>query len=442
MKTIERLKKKHENDTTPITTKSFRERSKENGEKLIACFGFVFELNNFSSHHPGGDFLNHFIGKDITPWMLITHAKSEQALKSLITKSIGKLEASKSDAHPFNLSLLPAMDAEYVQIFFDFNRREIFAVQNAWTMMDIFEVYFPLFVGYWMMLSFALTSWIFWFGFLLMGIAASRQGIFYHDIMHRSVFACAKKARNIVYYSSMLIWAFNFNVTGDIHDIHHGFVNIIGLDTAIDMPLLPCDKKQLALKKPGIPAFLREYFFAANAYFYLFLAWVILPYYSLYPFFARSLTRGEAIVHLARIALLYCFWDYQYQFVVAAAVGYFYFAAVGSLNHFHKEMTTPDVFFADHLTPGEKGTISTFVALQSQTVQNTDHGPLIDALLGHFTLHVEHHLFPLMPRRNYAVISEEIQQFLKKYNLGYSVCSQYDALSSFNHILRFPDSEK
>ena len=446
--TLSKLKLKRDNDSIPvISVKQFKDRVKDN-ERLSVCFGYVLDIDSFIDSHPGGTFLDLFVGRDMTPWMLITHAKSNSALKYLSSRVIGYLplenkdEISSYSPDDFNLSLLPDIDAKYVKMFFEFNERRLFATPNAWTFRDFIEVYIPLLVGF----AFIIfdIEYCFWLGIALMGLSGARQGIFYHDIMHRSVFACALKARNIVKYTSLLIWGFDFNSVGDVHDIHHGFVNIIGLDTAIDMPLLPVDPIHKETKKASIPTFIREYLFGANTFFYGFLAWMILPYYTLVPFFSPyyySTTKdtffSPKVITTIRIMLSIIFWDYQKYLVIAALLGFFYFAFVGSLNHFHKEMITKDQFFNSSSSDSK---IDTFVALQSQTVQNTDHGDIVDALLGHFTLHIEHHLFPLMPRRNLPRISNDVMELLKQSdkNLVYSTCSQSEAVLQFNKTLRSP----
>lgn len=452
--TLQSLEKKKSQFTYPrITVEEFKKRTSienKNRESLSVCFGHVINLKGFIETHPGGNFLDHFIGRDMTPWMIITHVKSESALKTLRSRTIGLLINDKSEKENqtnfpyFNTSLLPNIDKDFVKLFFELNEKKIFVTYYSWTFRDIVEVYLPLLIGYIIVL---LLPSYFYVGIFIMGISGARQGIFYHDIMHRSVFTCAKRARDVVCYSSFLIWGFDFNTIGDIHDIHHGFVNIIGLDTAIDMPCLPVDPKHFDISKLGFPLFARKYFFAANTFFYGFLVWMVLPFYSLYPFFVNYLTKKgffpKGLFAILRICIIAYFWYYQSPFVYGAILGFFYFATVGSLNHFHKEMTTIDKFFpnSSENSKPHHGDINTFVALQSQTVQNTDHGPIIDALLGHFTLHIEHHLFPMMPRRAYPIASPFIQDLLKKYNLNYSVCSQSDALAAFNNTLRYPESK-
>ena len=447
MKTLHSLQLKTERRNYPVMTiKDFLHRTSKDDadqEAWCICFGHVINLKGFSRVHPGGDFLDHFIGKDMTPWMIISHSKSETALKHLRTRAVAVIE-NNSNNDLFDMSLLPEMDKSYVRMFFEFVEKGRFVNQHAWTIRDVLETYMPLLVGY------PLALWypsMYWVGIALLCISGSRQGIFYHDIMHRSVFSCAARARRVVYLSSMLIWGFDFNVIGDIHDIHHGFVNVIGLDTAIDMPLLPVDPAHFTVGKRGFPSLFRKYLFAANAFFYGFLAWMVLPFYSLYPFFSYYLSSWKGfltggLAAVIRTVLVFWFWEYHSPIIIAAVVGFFYFALIGSLNHFHKQMTTKEQFFESYRpTSGVPGEIDTFVSLQSQTVQNTDHGTIADALLGHFTLHIEHHLFPMMPRRAYNEASHDIQNLLRQYNLQYSVCSQSDAISSFNNTLRFPESK-
>merc|ERR1712137_103817 len=445
---LQRLEKKRKNPSYPtisIDEYILRTTNGKEPEELTVCFGHVIRLRGFIDNHPGGTFINRFIGKDMTPWMLATHSKSESALKHLTSRAIGVLEGETDPKYPFNLSLLPQIDKDYVKLFFTFIEDGSFTTQHAWTIRDFIETYIPIIIGYYLVIT---EPSLYWLGITLMVLTGGRQGIFYHDIMHRSVFSSASFSRKIVYITSIIVWGFDFNAIGDIHDVHHGFVNLIGLDTAIDMPMLPVDPKQLEIGKLGFSSVLRRKLWAANAFFYGFLAWMVLPFYTLEPFishYLRSwkmfLTKG--VVAIFRIFLVFYFWEYQSPIVIAAVIGFFYFALIGSLNHFHKQMTTADRFFEIYGKKGkDSGEIDTFVALQSQTVQNTEHGLIVNALLGHFTLHIEHHLFPMMPRRGYIAASPKVQQLLKKYNLSYSVCSQSEAIKAFNNTLRNPEMKK
>ena len=372
-----------------ITAEEFEEKTSLDyldREEWSVCFGHVINLKGFSEKHPGGNFLSHFVGRDMTPWMLITHAKSQSALKLMAIKCVGIYQSgNKNNDDLFDMSLLPPMDVEYIKLFFSFNNRKLFATPNAWTIRDLVEVYLPIIVGYYLVLGYPS---LYWLGIILMCFTGGRQGIFYHDIMHRSVFTCAKKARNFVYYTSMVIWAFDFNVVGDIHDVHHGFVNIIGLDTAVEMPLLPVDPIHTANGRLSFPKKLREGLFAPNIYFYALLANFLYPFYVISPFLTHYFNTRDSFLKYGAIAILrilavFYFWEYQKQFVIAASVGFFYFAFVATMNHFHKKMTTVEKFFSPKNNRAEHS-FNTFVELQSQTVQNTDHGPLVDAILGHF----------------------------------------------------------
>lgn len=63
-------------------------------KKWTLFLGHVVDLEGYSKVHPGGDILERFVGYDMTPWMLITHSKSETALKSLAVRCVAHLDGA------------------------------------------------------------------------------------------------------------------------------------------------------------------------------------------------------------------------------------------------------------------------------------------------------------------------------------------------------------
>jgi fatty acid desaturase len=99
-----------------------------------------------------------------------------------------------------------------------------------------------------------------------------------------------------------------------------------------------------------------------------------------------------------------------------------------------------DMGFADDVFPRDaaKQQGPSFVVLQSHTVQNTESTMMLDAISGHLTLHIEHHLFPHTPRHNYRILRPRVLNLLNRYNLFYDTCSQASAMTKFNEVLLDP----
>ena len=67
-----------------------------------------------------------------------------------------------------------------------------------------------------------------------------------------------------------------------------------------------------------------------------------------------------------------------------------------------------------------------------------ERGPFWRWFTGGLNFHIEHHFFATMPRRNYPVISAEIQAFCKDHGLPYHTCSVFEALAALWHKLNHP----
>lgn len=406
-KTLKLLQSK----TKRWTVEEFK-RDTAAGAKLTVAEGAVVDLSRFPVH-PGGDFLDRFIGRDCTPWLLITHTKSPIALQKVRALTVGALEKGQERA------LLHAREQEYLELHEAQRQAGTFAAAWKWLIGDASEVAVLIVGGLWL--------WFDWnspgLGLLVATLGGCRQGIFYHDIGHQSVFMNASTARSFNMYTSLFVWGFDFHAPCAIHAVHHAFVNIVGLDTALEMGPVVVHPAQ-ASSHWGV---------VQNVLFYGFLVWLVFPYYAISGVIASLHAKdyGQAAIKVVRLVLMVLFWKFSLPLMLAAILGFVYFAVVGSLNHFHKPIAEEDSAFGPGAYPA-------FVPMQTTSVQNTTTTPFRDWALGHFTLHAEHHLFPHMPRRRYNALAPTVEAFLKRWGLPYSVCSQGEALKFFNVKLKNP----
>lgn len=452
---LNRLEKKKDRSAyKEMSVEEFRAVAARDKKKWSVCFGHIIDLTNFK--HPGGDFMHNFIGRDMTPWVLITHQKSEHALTMLTNRAIGMLKENKTESAqkkspsngntgaPFKSPLLTKVDQEYVDLFFNLNRRGVFSTPHAYTVRDFLEIYIPIIGGFWTMYVLDCLK----IGFLMLLAGALQQGFFLHDAGHNEVYACRLKARRIIYWVSLIIWGFDLSYGNYIHDIHHGFVNIIGLDGAVDMPMIHLHPLHKETDKAVFSKYFREKFYLANAFYHGFIGWMVVPYYALTPFIERDLASIKdfmttGLLAIARASLFFVpqLWWYHMPILGVELLGFFWFAIIGPLNHAHKDMTTEADMFPVNPQEAPKGPFKSFVALQSQTIQNQTSTPFRDTITGHFSLHIEHHLFPMMHRKKLKTHMAQIQAFLAKHELAYDLCGQVEAYVKYNKTLAYPYDE-
>lgn len=418
--TNSQCRQQNRQDLCKITLQEFQEQVAK-GCQWTVLDGYVVDLTRLGVH-PGGNYLDRFVGRDVTPWFLCQHAKNNKVLKVSSHCTVAKLELKSQKA------LLCAADQDYLTLHEQAVQEGIFDVKRAWLLRNVMEVFCPSVIGYYVMWT-AQDVYTKALGMIIMQIGVTRVGWVFHDIMHYGLFDNTDRARWWARWPLFIILGFDFLKTGDIHAIHHTFPNVIGLDTAMQMEIIKLHPGQ---GKPLVPSG------GQNAMFYGFLTWMVLPYYAVAGVIANRRAASMLALMAVRLYITLYFWKYFAPILVANVIGFAWFALWGSLNHFHMDMGFADDVFPPDATKKQG---PSFVVLQSQTVQNTESTMVLDAVSGHLTLHVEHHLFPHAPRHNYRILKPRILDLLKRYNLFYDTCSQASALAKFNAVLFDPTSK-
>jgi fatty acid desaturase len=407
-------------DLRKITLEEFQEQVAK-GRQWTVLDGYVVDLIRLGVH-PGGDYLDRFVGRDVTPWFLCQHAKNNKVLKVSRHCTVAKLDPKSQKG------LLCAADQDYLTLHEQAVEEGIFDVKRAWLLRDAMEVFCPSVIGYYVMWT-AQDVYTKAMGMIIMQVGVTRVGWVFHDIMHYGLFDNTDRARWWARWPFLIVLGFDFLKTGDIHAIHHTFPNVIGLDTAMQMEIIKLHPGQ---GKPLVPRG------GQNAMFYGFLTWMVLPYYAVAGVIANRRAASMLAIMAVRLYITIYFWKYFAPILAANVIGFAWFALWGSLNHFHMDMG-----FADDVFPRDasKKQGPSFVVLQSHTVQNTESTMILDAISGHLTLHIEHHLFPHAPRHNYRILQPRVLNLLKRYNLFYDTCSQASAMAKFNEVLLDPTSK-
>ncbi|MBS2021555.1 MAG: fatty acid desaturase, partial [Deltaproteobacteria bacterium] len=203
--------------------------------------------------------------------------------------------------------------------------------------------------------------------------------------------------------------------------IHHGFTNVIDADQALDTGPVVWHQKMLARSNPK--------FIALQAWVWFL---VILPL-TLPLFIAQSITARGKRGDWFRIMFIVLRWVVAFilfkghlvlLFAPVMAAGYL-LSLTSSLNHFHK--------------PIDEEWDRSFGSWVSHVTQNLrERNSLAQWLTGGLNFHIEHHLFPTMPRHNYPVICAEVQLLMRQHGLPYSTCTVPQALKRLWQKLRNP----
>ena len=244
-----------------VTLEDFRQEISQ-GKQWTVLDGHVVDLERLGTH-PGGDFLNRFVGRDLTPWFLVQHVKNTKVLKFTRHCTVARLPNDSKRA------LLCSADQEYLQMHEQVQREGMFDVRRAWIIRDWLEMVGPMVLGN--AAYFLAQQRV--FGILCITAGGARGQWFYHDLMHYSVFDSVAKARWWAGWPFVVLSGMNEGLQcGDQHAIHHAFPNVIGLDGALEMGPI---KVHPAQGPPTLPKG------GQNLLFYGIISFMTYPYYAL-----------------------------------------------------------------------------------------------------------------------------------------------------------------
>ncbi len=247
-----------------------------------------------------------------------------------------------------------------------------------------------------------------------LGFAFTQLGLLGHDASHQQIFASARRSNFLVLLVGFLMslvpswWHDKHNVK------HHSKPNQIGKDSDIDVTILAFNERT-ALEKTGLHRFIvRNQAFL----FYPFLCLTSLSFLGAGIYY--MLTGGKVkhtvvepllvVAHLAAyFGLLFTLlepWHAVLFFVVNHGVTGLYMGSVFAPNH--KGMPVL-----------EKDELMGFMRQQIITTRNLNPHPITDFVFGGLNYHIEHHLFPNMPRNNLKKARVVVRKFCRAHSLPY-----------------------
>ena len=443
-KTVDAMHSKGVETGRKFTPKAWRELMAELGDqehrpKWSICFGCVIDLSAFADSHPGGaHILGHFVGRDMTPWMVVTHAKTQRALATLPALVVGLIDAPPDPLLSFSPALLAPVDQEYLRHVWEMANDGRLTYPLVWSIRDAFEVGIPLFVALLCIYRLGVLS----LGIVFLGLGATRAVYWAHDVLHGEATRTEREGVRLVWWVSMVLWGFDFAHFAIDHKVHHGFTNLIGLDKAADVPFVPFHQIQVESgRNRGVGDTLRR-MGVANVLFFVCLSPLLATSYIVDGMRYRYVVKKQSVwpwgvVEVLRLGSMFVFWEYQWPFLLAPILASIAMGLIATLNHPHQPMDLPQRFFSQEQA---ESTLHSFVALQvsGNTNPGQSDSNLVHALCGHFDLHIEHHLFPFLPRRRYGEIAQATRSWLLSHNLPYKAQPMVQAFASFNQAMRCP----
>lgn len=394
----------------PVLTKEqFRDKIANHGKQLVAYDGLVCDINGFQ--HPGGDFLHHFVGTDITENIIIAHKSDAKVINMLGRRAVAKLN-HRDD-------LIAEEDADFRRL------RETLENEGALLQQEQGKLWYPLLEAIFICII-GLAALHFECrvtGTVILTVVHIRLSWWLHDAAHHAFFADGQKMSTIVDVLALVVFGiFGSNKSFRDHTVHHVFINCTGIDwTFLQMFALDPSAKahksswELFLQFPlflVIPAlhFPREYYLSLQRIF----------------FGKRIDAVGALMFGLRHFTFLYFFGLRAYLPVILAS---YFVAFVSCLNHISMEM------FNDG--PMDPRRPKSYLRRQIQTTLSIRSGWLWSWLAGGLDSHAEHHLFPDLDHSMLPKVRKEVTELAAKHNIPYHVVPVMTAIQLLH--ARFSD---
>ncbi len=353
----------------------------------------VYDLARFAAKHPGGPVITPLLGTDATRHFAAAHAGNGKVLKVLSRFKIAELERDT----------LHREDRDMAALTDRLRAEGLFRYTWSWLLTDIAGVLVPF------ALTLVAARVSVPLAFVLFCVAILNQTYFSHDVRHDAVFRREQRGRRWVDALGVLVLGTTLNPLADDHRNHHAFTNQLGRDRALQIPKVVWHRRLVRVH-------------GARWVRVQMLTWlgVILP--MTFPFMmyrgTQYLLRERKYALLAaaalRWALLAWWFDNAALLLLPPMLVAAMQAFVSSLNHYHLRIAvTPEISQA-----------RTMIARS----QNTGAGVVWTWLCGSLNFHIEHHLFPTMPRRNYERVAPEVVAFCQAHGIEYNVCTGREAV--------------
>jgi len=419
-------------DTTkPVASKANNTYTREEvalhgqkGDAWLIIEEKIYDISSWAKRHPGGHkVILSYAGEDASEPFNALHPDQEMVRKYLAPLCIGQVVATA------DLSKPAAPTAEQLQrvrkplvnqpLLDDFRKlREKLRAEGLWEVNWWFYVamigHILLLeaIAYFIMLYFG-TSWpVYILCACILATAQAQAGWVQHDFGHLSVFKNSKWNHWMHYFLICHLKAASKAWWNWRHFLHHAKPNVIHKDPDIKMAHVFILGKKLSQRwakaKRGIMPYSLQHYY-----------WHLIGPPLLLPIYFHVENVAYAIRNKA-------WWDLVWMFSFAVKIGYLYGPLLGGAGAFWFYMffrTLESHWFVyvtqmNHIPMNiEYDLKMDWPTLQNFSTCNVEQSFFNDWFTGHLNFQIEHHLFPTMPRHNYAKANVHVRELYKKHGV-------------------------
>lgn len=395
-------------------------------QKLIGIDGYWYDVTKFIPHHPGGNIITRFVGKDASAVFHAFHKdsvlKHRKPYMKLDSESVENDEVTQTFAELGNF----------------FEKEGYFKTNYYWYALK-FCITFTLLLTVVVCVAVYDSTMHLCIGSLALAAFWQQCGFFMHDFEHNHF----THNRRVDKWLGTFFGSVCFGVSGSWwrgkHFIHHAVTTCVDYETSFVDPQMVTPKIWAQNEK--------LWPFFQNKFSMLSIRIQHLTFLPLCVFVGRfAILRASAMEEtqtFERVALaLHWFWVSTLLSYLPSWSEVFAFYSIAAFVQgvLHVQLLISHYAKSYHEIEEVSTTISWS---QMQVESNIDITTpwWLDWFHGGLNFHLVHHLYPRMPRHNYRRATELVKAACQKHGLVYDHCGWFEAVSRTLKQLRLMSSQ-
>jgi delta8-fatty-acid desaturase len=371
--------------------------------RTLVYKGRRYDVSDWIARHPGGRIIERFVGQDATSVLHMFHDMRQPGVQRLLQR----MDLGPAHDHPTS-----AFDADYLALEELFRARGWFDVRPLWYVARITFVL--------ALLAAAFVAPGPWLTGLFFGLFIQQSAFIAHDVCHNSVVPRRWRRRASWFFGSVC-FGLDYAKWVEEHNLHHALASRPAEDPQMNsMPhLLYARREADAFERTRRK--LTDWEKAKMGFQHIWLLPVLLLYgrINVAGNDLKAAWRARDRHFLSAFALHYALWI---ALLFKGGAGALAFAAafiptalaVSGIIHLQLILShaySPRLFEDEQRAAGMK--------LQVISNQNVTTTFLDDWFHGGLQHHIEHHLFPRMPRHNLARARPDVRRLCAAHGLEY-----------------------
>jgi fatty acid desaturase len=370
--------------------------------KTIVYRGRRYDVSDWIARHPGGGVLERLIGHDVTAFMHAAHDMRHKGIQKVLTKmDIGPAEP------------MSAFDADYIALEQMFYERGWFEASTGWYAYKTLALFVLLAV------AFVVPGP--WLKGLFFGLFVQQSAFIAHDVCHDAV--VHKRHRKLAsWFYGTVCFGLRYDKWVREHNTHHMINSRPFEDPQMNtMPHLVYAAREVAVFETRKQRTVTNWERTKMGFQHVWLLPVLLLYGRI------NVVKGDLkstwreknrhfalgyLLHFSLWALL--LWQGREHLLSFAAVFIPLVLSVAGIIHLQLILShayTPRLFESEQRETGMR--------LQAISNQNITTTWADDWFHGGLQHHIEHHMFPRLPRHSLSKVRPHVKALCEKHGLPY-----------------------